>query len=110
MARRKGTSTSDFGVGERESHDASGFYERFDSPKIVRDKDFIPNPSAPSGLFCGDSTDHAQLDDRSVALVVTSPRSFAGKQYETEYEREEASRRSSSTSRCSTTCSSAAGL
>lgn len=88
MARRKGTSTSDFGVGKRESHDASGFYERFDSPKIVRDKDFIPNPSAPSGLFCGDSTDMHQLDDRSVALVVTSPPYFAGKQYETEYERE----------------------
>ena len=29
MARRRGTTTSNFGVGARESHDATPFYERF---------------------------------------------------------------------------------
>lgn len=87
MARRK-TSTSDFGVGRRESHDSSAFYERFDAPKIVRDKDFVPDPTAPGGIHVGDSTDMHHIRDNSVALVVTSPPYFAGKQYEVEYERE----------------------
>jgi len=88
MARRKGTSTSNFGVGKRESHDASGFYERFESPKIQRDEKFVPDPSVPSGLYVGDSTDMSEVPDNSVALVVTSPPYFAGKQYEEEYGRE----------------------
>lgn len=88
MARKKGTSTSNFGVGKRESHDASAFYERFDAPKIEKVKDFRPDPTAPGGLHVGDSTDMHHLAANSVALVVTSPPYFAGKQYEEEFERE----------------------
>jgi site-specific DNA-methyltransferase (adenine-specific) len=31
---RRATSTSNFGVGRRESHDASGFYARFVAPEL----------------------------------------------------------------------------
>ena len=34
--RRKPTSTSAFGVGRRESHDASAFYARFTPPRAQR--------------------------------------------------------------------------
>lgn len=87
MARKR-TSTSEFGVGARESHDSSAFYERFDAPKIQRAVDFVPDPSAPGGIHHGDSSHMGAIRDESVALVVTSPPYFAGKQYEVEFERE----------------------
>ena len=37
--KRRATSTSNFGVGKRESHDASGFYERFAAKGEVGDPD-----------------------------------------------------------------------
>jgi site-specific DNA-methyltransferase (adenine-specific) len=85
--RRTGTSTSNFGVGRREGHDASAFYDRFPLPVIDRESkdlvDWYPLPD--DGCFVGDSR---VMDDRvkdgSVALVVTSPPYFAGKAYEEE--------------------------
>ncbi|MFN8050937.1 MAG: site-specific DNA-methyltransferase [Acidimicrobiales bacterium] len=88
MARRKQTSTSEFGVGKRESHDSSAFYERFEASNLRSVKDFVPDPSFPSAIYCGDSTDMSAVPDDSVALVVTSPPYFAGKKYEIEFERE----------------------
>lgn len=84
---RRGTSTSNFGVGRREGHDASGFYDRFPLPTIDREsKDLVKSyPLPDDGCFVGDSR---VMDDRvkdgSVALVVTSPPYFAGKAYEEE--------------------------
>ena len=83
---RRGTSTSNFGVGRRESHDASSFYARFPLP-VLSDDDAIvaPYELPDDGCFEGDSR---RMDDRvrdgSVALVVTSPPYFAGKAYEEE--------------------------
>jgi len=79
--RSKGTSTSNFGVSKRESHDASDFYARFSAPELTRDEDVEP-PAALDEFFCGDSRAMDQVADRSVALVVTSPPYFAGKEYE----------------------------
>ena len=85
-ADQRGTSTSAFGVGRRENHDASAFYARFPAP-IVSDDDtlgpapgelILPDPP----VICGDSRAMAALPDRSVALVVTSPPYFVGKEYE----------------------------
>jgi site-specific DNA-methyltransferase (adenine-specific) len=82
---RRGTSTSNFGVGRREGHDASAFYDRFPLPVIDREsKELVgPYPLPDDGCFVGDSR---VMDDRvqdgSVALVVTSPPYFAGKAYE----------------------------
>lgn len=85
---RRATTTSNFGVSKRESHDASGFYERFEPP-ILDDDDAVAAPEpVTEPLVCGDARDMATVADNSVALVVTSPPYFAGKQYEEELERD----------------------
>src|SRR4051812_22624909 len=79
--RRRPTSTSNFGAGRRESHDATAFYERF-APPVISD-DAVVNPCSAAGqIFTGDSRDMNAVEDNSVALVVTSPPYFAGKAYE----------------------------
>ena len=81
--RRKPTSTSNFGVSRRESHDASDFYARFTPPELADPDDTEIEPDkAIDDVFVGDSRDMAKVPDRSVALVVTSPPYFAGKEYE----------------------------
>ena len=81
--RRKPTSTSNFGVSRRESHDASDFYARFTPPDLADPHDVdIEHDKAIDDIFVGDSRDMAKVPDRSVALVVTSPPYFAGKEYE----------------------------
>ena len=79
-----GTSTSEFGVGRRESHDATDFYARFAPPEISDDDALGEiDHDALDVLHVGDSRDMAAVPDASVALVVTSPPYFAGKAYET---------------------------
>jgi DNA modification methylase len=90
-SRRRPTATSSFGVGRRESHDASDFYARFAPPELVDDESIV----APHDLvldepfIVGNAADMHQLPDNSVALVVTSPPYFVGKQYERDIERNE---------------------
>ena len=85
---RRRTSTSNFGVGSRESHDATGFYERF-RPPVLSDDDTVLVPQPIDDPFvCGDARHMDAVVNGSVALVVTSPPYFAGKQYEEELERE----------------------
>lgn len=79
--RRKPTQTSAFGVGRRESHDASGFYARFTTP-VVSDDDAVTLSPVEGKAVAGDSRHMTEVDDASVALVVTSPPYFAGKEYE----------------------------
>jgi modification methylase len=79
--RRAPTRTSAFGVSRRESHDASGFYRRFESPDIS-DDDTVAECPVKDRLFTGDSRDLSVLPDNCVALMVTSPPYFAGKEYE----------------------------
>lgn len=87
MARRPPTKTSNFGVGRRESHDASGFYGRFRSPEVSTDDD-VSGEGVTEPFQCGDARDMAAIADNSTALVVTSPPYFAGKQYEEELQRD----------------------
>jgi len=88
MTQRRKTITSNFGVGARESHDATPFYERFRPPELSDDDD-IPQPLPVAEPFVhGDGRHMDRIADGSVALVVTSPPYFAGKQYEEELERE----------------------
>jgi site-specific DNA-methyltransferase (adenine-specific) len=82
--RRGPTSTSTFGVGRRESHDASAFYDRFGTVE-VSDADDVSGPDALDEIWLGDARrmdDIGRIADNSVALVVTSPPYFAGKAYE----------------------------
>ncbi|MDE3086787.1 MAG: site-specific DNA-methyltransferase, partial [Acidobacteriota bacterium] len=80
--RRRPTSTSAFGVGRRESHDSSGFYSRF-SPPVLSDDDTVVRSPIEAKLVAGDARQMGEVDGDSVALVVTSPPYFAGKEYET---------------------------
>jgi site-specific DNA-methyltransferase (adenine-specific) len=80
--RRRPTATSNFGVGRRESHDAGAFYARFTPPGISDDAE-IRRPRLVDSIWCHDSADmDHHVEDKSVALVVTSPPYFAGKAYE----------------------------
>jgi DNA modification methylase len=88
MAQRQRTSTSNFGVGARESHDASGFYGRFRAPELSDDQTVLPPAPIEEPFRCGDARVMDAVADGSVALVVTSPPYFAGKQYEEELERD----------------------
>jgi site-specific DNA-methyltransferase (adenine-specific) len=78
---RRSTSTSAFGVSKREGHDASGFYSRFTPPALSPDSEVAPY-RALDKLIVGDSRRMDEVPDSSVALVVTSPPYFAGKEYE----------------------------
>jgi DNA modification methylase len=82
-SQRSSTATSDFGVGRRESHDASAFYSRFSPPELSTDATVHPH-KAIDEIICGDSRDMSRVPSNSVALVVTSPPYFAGKAYELE--------------------------
>ena len=82
--RRESTFTSNFGVGRREGHDASAFYSRFPLPAITEDSE-VARPSCVDRLWVGDAREmdrYGDIADSSVALVVTSPPYFAGKEYE----------------------------
>ncbi len=82
------TYTSNFGVGRREAHDSTAFYARFSSPELLLSED-VPDPETIDEPFiCGDARSMDQVSNDSVALVVTSPPYFAGKQYEEELDRE----------------------
>ena len=82
--RRESTSTSNFGVGRREGHDASAFYSRFPLPEISEDSE-VAHPACVDRLWLGDAREmdrYGDVADSSVALVVTSPPYYAGKEYE----------------------------
>ena len=82
--KRKGTATSHFGVSRREAHDASAFYERFPVPKVDYD-DQVADRACEDEIWLGDARDmdaSGDIADASVALVVTSPPYFVGKEYE----------------------------
>lgn len=85
---RRRTSTSNFGVGRRENHDATAFYDRFRAPDLS-DDDVVPAPvPVKRSVIKGDARRMSAVADGSVALVVTSPPYFAGKAYEEELERD----------------------
>jgi site-specific DNA-methyltransferase (adenine-specific) len=88
MTARRSTATSNFGVSKREGHDSSAFYARFTTPALSPDETVARAPDLGDGCIEGDARNMAELPDNSVALVVTSPPYFAGKQYEEELERD----------------------
>ena len=82
--QRRPTGTSNFGVGRREAHDASAFYARFEAPELSDDETVAPRFDVVEPCIHGDIRERDDIPDNSVALVVTSPPYFAGKQYEEE--------------------------
>ena len=87
VRKRTATATSAFGVGRRENHDSAGFYKRF-SPPVLSDDDTVNGPGVVDELYVGDARSMDRVQPSSVALVVTSPPYFAGKQYEEELGRD----------------------
>ncbi|MDE0171162.1 MAG: site-specific DNA-methyltransferase [bacterium] len=80
---RRSTATSSFGAGRREGHDASAFYARFQSPELsADDRVKWADGFDEAQPINGDSRDMDRLPDNCVALVVTSPPYFVGKEYE----------------------------
>jgi site-specific DNA-methyltransferase (adenine-specific) len=88
MTGRKRTSTSSFGVGRREAHDSTVFYARFEPPELTSEDEVLPPRPLDDPFICADAREMNAVADGSVALVVTSPPYFAGKQYEYELDRE----------------------
>lgn len=81
-APSKRTSTQAFGSSRRESHDATGFYSRFVPPNVSQDVEVNP-PTVVDAILNEDARRISELiAPNSVALVVTSPPYFAGKEYE----------------------------
>ncbi len=78
---RRSTTTANFGSGRRESHDATPFYDRFTAPEVSRD-DTVNPAGELDVIHLHDARDQGAVASNSVALVVTSPPYFAGKQYE----------------------------
>jgi DNA modification methylase len=72
-------------VGRRENHDASDFYRRFTTPAITHDED-VCAPADRVGVdqvHLGDIRNlPGSVTGSSVALVVTSPPYYSGKEYE----------------------------
>lgn len=78
---RRPTTTARFGSSRRESHDASAFYERFVAPELSSDTTVV-RPKKLDIIYKHDARDMSQVESNSIALVVTSPPYFAGKEYE----------------------------
>jgi site-specific DNA-methyltransferase (adenine-specific) len=75
------TRTRAFGAGNRENHDSSDFYARFRAPELS-DDETVNACSIADSIIHGDARDMSACEDSSIALVVTSPPYFAGKEYE----------------------------
>jgi site-specific DNA-methyltransferase (adenine-specific) len=78
------TRTTRFGVGRREGHDSSPYYDRaLKTVETVSDR--LPSAAAvPSGLYAKSAEKMAELPDDCVALMVTSPPYHVGKEYDTD--------------------------
>jgi DNA modification methylase len=81
VSDHRGTSTSSFGVSRRENHDSTAFYARFIPPELSQESCVDPRKTI-DDVFHGDARLMKDVEDNSVALVVTSPPYFAGKEYE----------------------------
>ncbi|MBI2865126.1 MAG: site-specific DNA-methyltransferase [Chloroflexi bacterium] len=78
-----GTRTASFGVGRRESHDSSDFYNRL--PKIEETSDSAVSDSpVVDKLLLGSAEKMDDLTSGSVALMVTSPPYHVGKDYDSD--------------------------
>ncbi len=88
VPKQRPTSTSSFGTNGRFSHDSSEYYARALQPEDRESLDKKPEPeqSVPTDVldsFIAHSSEKmAELPDRSVHLMVTSPPYNVGKDYD----------------------------
>lgn len=84
-----GTSTSSFGVGRREGHDASRFYGRGLAAVEESTDTTVHTSPVEDVILVGSSESMEELPDASVALMVTSPPYHVGKEYDSDASFEE---------------------
>jgi site-specific DNA-methyltransferase (adenine-specific) len=70
--RKGGTRTSAFGVGKREGHDSSPFYERFHAPEVSTD-DTIAAPIVLDRIIVGDARDMRDITRKRSAKGTSRP-------------------------------------
>jgi modification methylase len=78
------TRTRSFGVGRRESHDASPYYGRALVSIVETDDRYVSRPEVADEVFEHSAEQMGELPDDSVALVVTSPPYHVGKEYDSD--------------------------
>jgi modification methylase len=83
------TKTSRFGVGRREAHDSSHFYNRALRTVKTTTNRAPSDQAVPSGLYAHSAESMHELPDDSVALMVTSPPYHVGKEYDSDHSFEE---------------------
>lgn len=78
------TSTSTFGVGRRENHDSHAFYER--KLTVVHESTAVDVKTSRmlDDIFVHSAEEMSELEDNSVALMVTSPPYHVGKDYDSD--------------------------
>lgn len=81
--KRRSTSTSTFGVGDRECHDASLFYSRMPAVELAPCEGPPVVIEGPDRIEVGDASQLA-LPDRCAGLVFTSPPYHVGKDYDSD--------------------------
>jgi len=78
------TRTTRFGVGRREGHDSSPFYDRA-LKQVETSSDRAPSEAVVvSGLYAHSAERMTELPDDCVALMVTSPPYHVGKEYDSD--------------------------
>lgn len=82
--RKTGTTTSSFGMGKREAHDSTAFYQRKLKEAVIS-TDVTEKVAPQVDCIWGHSAEQMQeLPDNCVALMVTSPPYHVGKDYDFE--------------------------
>jgi len=88
MEKKTGTKTSSFGVGKRENHDSSSFYDSklYSNLAVEHIKKDVKNNEFPSELvnklICGSAEHLKEIPDNSVHLMITSPPYNVSKEYD----------------------------
>jgi site-specific DNA-methyltransferase (adenine-specific) len=82
--RTRGTRTRSFGTGNRENHDASGFYSRGLVEAHTSSDDVLNSAPETDAVWDHSAEDMRELPDNSVALMVTSPPYHVGKDYDSD--------------------------
>ncbi len=88
MEKKTGTKTSSFGVGKRENHDSSAFYDSklYSNLAVEHTKKDVKNNEFPSELvnklICGSAEHLKEIPDNSVHLMITSPPYNVSKEYD----------------------------
>jgi modification methylase len=83
-AKRAASRTRSFGAGNRENHDASGFYARELVGAAVSGASVVADAPVVDRLWAHSAEDMHELPANSVALMVTSPPYHVGKDYDSD--------------------------